>query len=687
LYKAGQTDTNRRKVFLSYLGRLANKEVEVSSAKKGFGVLANLLLVLAVVSAMILPMSLLAQPGYPLNPSDTEVANALDYLAGEQTAGGDIGGFGASAWVTMAIAAAAEDAHDWGVAGNSIVDYLAANAGSASSATDYARMALAIVAADEDATGFGGRDFVNLLKGQYNSGQIGDTSLLNDDFWGVMALISAGESQSSEVVADSVAFIKGNQNGDGGWSWGVGGDSDVDDTAVAIMALIAAGESHSSAGITEGLAYIRSQQTDNGGFLSWGATNADTDSWAICAIVAAGQDPTSADWTENGNTPVDDLLTFQQGDGSFYWQDGTPGMSVPKTTASAIQALLGEPYPVRVLELEEGVSVRVRVEGQSSTVWRGDVTVSESDIIADNSGTTYHLSDPTALGALDEASDHEARFPYYATDEYGGLYVRSINEEEPSGMNGWMYRVDYRSPSVGADQFVLDETTPPNPPHEEVLFYYGAWTDLPLKISVDETEVDVGENFSAMVSEYSDDTQDWSPCEGATVHADQSYTTGDDGTVVISVGHDATLHIFAEKGGHIRSDRVTVTVGEGSTQPLSSGEVNLTAHIIPAISIVVSPSNIDFGDGLGPGDTSAGHEVDIYNVGAWEIMVTAEVADEADNLYVNGIRLDGILWSLFQAVITRDDSTATQVSLHVPEDYAGAGEKTGTLTFWAEAAP
>jgi hypothetical protein len=631
-------------------------------------------------------MPALASP-YPYNPTDTEVASALDYLHDQQADDGSIGGFGPSAWGTMAIAAAGEDPHDWKVGGNpSIVDYLAANAGNASSATDYARMILAIVAADEDPTNFGGRDFINLLKEQYSSGQIGDVSLLNDDFWGVMALISAGESPSSEIVANSVAFIKNNQNNDGGWSWGVGQDSDVDDTVSAIMALIAAGESSSSSVITNGLAYIKSQQADNGGFLSWGATNADTDSWAIDAIVAAGQDPTSADWTKNGNTPADDLLSFQQGDGSFYWQSDTPGMSVPKTTAYAIPALLGEPYPVKVLEPEEGVSVYVRVEGQSSTIWRGDVTVSESDITADNSGETYHLWDPTALGALDEASNHEARFPYYVTDEYGGLYVKSVNGEEPSGTSGWMYRVDYRSPSVGAGDFILNETTPPDPPHEEVLWYYGAWTALPLKISVNKTKVELDEEFIATVTQYSDDTHSWSPCEGATVHADQDYITGDDGTVTISVDHDVTLHIFAEKEDYIRSDKVTVTVGEGTIQPPNSGELDLTADILPAISIEVSPSNIDFGDGLGPGDTSSGHEVTITNVGAWEVKISTEVTDEADNLYVNGLRLDGSLWSLFQTTISRDDSMATQVSLHVPEDYAGVGEKTGALTFWAEAA-
>ncbi len=662
----------------------------MADIKKRIGAFLGSLLLIFALILTILPITIVAYSDYPLSSSDTEIASALDYLRNNQAIQGDIGGFATSAWVTMAIAAAEEDPHDWKVGSNpSIVDYLEAHAGEAnlSKATDVERMILAVVAADENPTNFGGVDFVAALGEFYDGTQIGDASLLNDDFWGVMALISAGESPSTEIVANSVSFIENNQNDDGGWSWGVGQDSDVDDTACAVMVLIAAGESSGSNAITNGLNYIKSQQADDGGFLSWGATNADTDSWAIDAIVAAGQDPTSTDWTKNGNTPVDDLLTFQQSDGSFYWQSGAPGMSVPKTTAYAIQALLGKSYPVKVLEPEEGVSVYVRVEGQSNTIWKGNVTVSESDITADNSGETYHLSDPTALGALDEASNHEERFPYYVTDEYGGLYVKSINGEEPSGMSGWMYRVDYRSPSVGAEQFILGETTPPDPPHEEVLWYYGAWDAAPLKISGNKTEVDVGEEFAVTVNAYNDTTHDWPPCANATVHADQDYTTADNGTVTISVDHNVTLHIFAEKEGCIRSDKVTVIVGEGSIQPPSSGEVDLTAEIIPAISIEVSPDSIDFGDGLGPGDISDEYAVTIENAGAWEIMVTAEVADEADNLYVNGIRLDGSLWNLFQAIISRGDLMASQVSLHVPEDYDGVGEKTGTLTFWAEAAP
>ncbi|MBE9512810.1 MAG: DUF4430 domain-containing protein [Chloroflexi bacterium] len=636
----------------------------------------------ALLLAPVLSTPVLAD-SYPFQTTDPEVIDALDYLYSEQDTDGAIGGFGASAWVVIAIAAAGEDPHDWKVDDNpSIIDYLATNASDADSATDYARMLLAIVAASEDPNDFGGRDFVSLLESTYDGSQIGDDTLLNDDFWGVMGLIASGESPSSDIISNCVAFILSNQNGDGGWSWGVGAGSDVDDTAAAVMALIAAGEPPSSTAVTDALAYIKSTQMASGGFESWGSTNADTDSWGIDAIVAAEQDPTDTAWASgSGNDSIDDLLTFRQPDGSFYWQIDNPGMSIHKTTACAITALLGKPFPIAVLT-PEGVTIGVRVEGQGETVWDGSVTVTESQITATNSGTTYHLEDPTALGALDEASQ-AGDFSYETTDEYGSLYVTSINGEEPEGMSGWLYRVDYLSPMVGAADFILDETTPPDPPHHEVLFYYGEWGEPPLKIEVDKTEVDVDESFTATVTYYDDATQAWSPLDKATVHADQNYTTGANGTVDITVDTDMTLNIYAEKDGFIRSNRITVTVGTGTG---GASEVGLTADIMPAISFTVDPSSIDFGE-LGPRDTSDLHTISITNTGTWALLISCTVSDDANDLYADGLKLDEEMWDLFNASIARDNSQDTDVTLTVPENYSGVGEQGGAIIFWASEAP
>ena len=651
-------------------------------------VVSMIALAAVVVASIMAPV--MAADSYPLQTTDAEVADALNYLRDEQNTDGSIGSFVDSAWIAMAIAAAGENPHDWQVGGNSIVDYLAANAGDASSSTDYSRMILAITASGEDSTDFGGRDFVSLLEGTYDdvTQQIGDAASLNDDAFGVMALVAAGHSQSSQIVADSVSFILASQNGDGGWGYTVGSDSDADMTSAVIMALMAAGELASSAPIVSALAYIKSTQQDSGGFLSWGSTNAETDSWAINAIVAGGEDPNGAGWSSTAdNTPVDDLLTYQQPGGEFYFQGGVPGAWPPQTTAKAIVALLGEYYPVVTLEPtgEEGYSVDVRIEGQSSTIWSGEVTVTESFITATNSGLTYYFEDPTALGALDEASELGG-FAYETTDEWGSPFITSIGGEAGTATSAWLYRVDYVSAQVGAGDFILGETAPPTPPHREILFYYisdNNWGALPLKIEVDNVEPEAGEQFTVTVSEYNDGTGDWSPCEGATVHADTSYTTGALGTVDITVDTDATLGIYAEKDSFIRSNRVTVTVGTGSG---ATSEVGLTTTVIPAIAITVEPGSLDFGE-LGPRDTSDPQLITITNVGAWDVEVTSETAGAAGDLYFEGLAINGDLWDLFSEIINRGDYAECSATLTVPESYTGVGEQSGTVIFWAAEAP
>jgi len=296
--------------------------------------LLSLFLIFTFLLPTLFATPVLATDSYPLTTSDAEVADALNYLRTQQGTDGSIGDFATSAWAVMAIAAAGEDPHNWPVGSNpSIVDYLATNASDASTTNDYSRMLLAITTADEDPASFGGMNFVSLLQATGDGTQIGDSSLLNDDFWGVLGLIAAGEDPASAIIAESVSFILSNQGGDGGWSWGVGQTSDADDTAAAIMALIAAGQPTNSQAITDALAYIKSTQMDNGGFESWGSTNSATDSWGIDSIAAAGEDPTDAGWESgSGYNPVDDLLSFQNENGSFNWTSGTPSLCLAPPT-------------------------------------------------------------------------------------------------------------------------------------------------------------------------------------------------------------------------------------------------------------------------------------------------------------------------------------------------------------------
>jgi iron complex transport system substrate-binding protein len=388
------------------------------AARASLTVVALLVLVTAVLS----PAVAMAAGPYPLEPGDTQTQGALGYLQSIQAADGSIGGYGDLAWAVMAVAAAGEDPRGWNAGGPSVVDYLKDNAallaGELNLASAYARSVLAIVAVCEDPSAFGagdptyapGGDYLSELKGLHNGSQFvdqwGATDILNDDLWALIALIAAGEPQDSPLITSTVDFIKLNQGDDGGWSWATVDNawyfgSDVDDTAVAIMALIAAGEPQDSPAIAAALDFIKYSQDESGGFTWSGPADPDfnpvnggSTAWAIDAIVAAGQDPTGAEWTTAaGNDPVDFLLTLQQAGGEFVYADPLPPGYLPmleKTTSDAIVALLGHPYWTGWAgSCRVGGVVEIQVDSFRSAV----------DSAADSPGGTSSLPYVLAAGA------------------------------------------------------------------------------------------------------------------------------------------------------------------------------------------------------------------------------------------------------------------------------------------------
>jgi PGF-pre-PGF domain-containing protein len=206
-------------------------------------------------------------------------------------------------------------------------------------------------------------------------------------------------------------------------------------------------------------------------------------------------------------------------------------------------------------------TINVRIEGQNATIWSGKVTFSNSTIV-DTDNVSHYLDKPTALGAVDAASKL-GNFYYEVENQTWGLFLKSISGEayDPTTWDGWMYRVDYYSPVVGAAGFVLNVTEPPSVPHDEVLWYYGSWTDAPLKITLDKTSVKVNEQFTATVESYNDTSGLWDLLDNATVYVDSSNSTTDiNGSVVISISSVGSYTTYAEKEGYIRSEKKTVTV-------------------------------------------------------------------------------------------------------------------------------
>lgn len=483
---------------------------------------------------------------FPLNPSDEEILKAINFLKSRQKENGEIGDPLTTAWAAMALCSANAEMEN-------IPDYLERSIESLDPerATDWERHALAIVACNENPRNFGGVDFVEKIKSFYDGEQIGIRGLLNDDVWGIISLISCGVEKDDPVVRSVRNYIIEHQNADGGWGVSINGSSDVDSTSATIMALLASGIDRGASIIQKALDFLRERQTDNGGFSSWGAVNSATTSWAIMAISCAGENPNN--WIKNGKSPVDYLLSLQNDDGSFKWNE-TLDLNPEWMTSYAIPALLGKYYPVKIYHSSpvETWTGHVRIEGKYRTIWEGIVTVRDTTVVAinvsSNQSEEFHIHYPSVLGALVEASGKggfDYTILYYPS--WDALYVKSIDGDS----DWWHYWVDYELPMVSCDKCRLTEDD------REVLWGYAeTWEAHALKISVEKKEVEMNEIFRITVKDESNN-----PVENATVHIDSyTFSTDSDGSVEVKISKKGVYEVYAEKEGYVRSEKVEVKV-------------------------------------------------------------------------------------------------------------------------------
>ena len=277
---------------------------------------------------------------YPYQPNDTEITKALEYLKNRQSEDGGISGITVTAWAAMAISASEESFEDWG----NLINYLKKKSMvlDPEKATDWERHALAIIACNENPNNFTGIDFIEKIISFYDGIQYDEVSILYDDYFGIISLISAGFKTTDLIIQNTKSYIISKQDENGGWG-------DADSTAAAIMSLVTAGETIDSKSITDGLTYLKTLQTNDGGFRSWTETNAASTAWAVMAIIATNNNPTSSEWTKNGNDPISYLISLQQQDGSFNWAKDK-SINPEWMTSYVIPALLGKYYPVKINE-------------------------------------------------------------------------------------------------------------------------------------------------------------------------------------------------------------------------------------------------------------------------------------------------------------------------------------------------
>lgn len=173
--------------------------------------------------------------------------------------------------------------------------------------------------------------------------------------WGLLALEST--PIPARALAPMLAYLRGDQHADGGWSFyraGEGEESNPDITAAAVGGLCAAGVPVYDPTVVDGLAYLRGLLVKETGAIEHPefGPNLDTAAFTANALNACGIDPQSSGWTTaDGKTPIDFILSLQLGDGSFPFASGEPWF--PPSTAHALRALAARGFTVAAPDRED----------------------------------------------------------------------------------------------------------------------------------------------------------------------------------------------------------------------------------------------------------------------------------------------------------------------------------------------
>jgi Prenyltransferase and squalene oxidase repeat len=238
------------------------------------------------------------------------------------------------------------------------ISYLAGTVGEISTTGDLERTILVLRGAGLDLRWFHGHDLVTRLRARRGrdgswGGQVNPTA------FGILALKAAGTTAGNPR---SAAWLRANQNDDGGWGFAPGSASDPDSTGAVLQALAAGG---SRAGVRAGISYLRAVQRPGGGFaLSGGPVNAQSTAWAVQGLVAAGISPSTL--RRKGRSALDYLAAVQAPDGHYRYASSSDQTPV-WVTGQALMAANGAAFPLdpvpREVSLPAGGAPRPEANG------------------------------------------------------------------------------------------------------------------------------------------------------------------------------------------------------------------------------------------------------------------------------------------------------------------------------------
>ena len=155
----------------------------------------------------------------------------------------------------------------------------------------------------------------------------------------IFALIALDSMDCANSRRDSyIAEILRRQCPDGGWNLTAGAKGDPDITGMALQALAKYQDKPEVKAATDkALALLSVSQDAEGGYTGWGEANMESAAQVLIALCELRISVDDARFVKNGNTLVDNILSFQNADGSFSHTHSGGG----NTQMSSEQALCG----------------------------------------------------------------------------------------------------------------------------------------------------------------------------------------------------------------------------------------------------------------------------------------------------------------------------------------------------------
>ena len=190
--------------------------------------------------------------------------------------------------------------------------------------TEYSRLVVALTAIGADPRDVAGYNLLTPL------GDFDKTIWqgINGPIWALIALDSGNYDMPVNTEAETQATrqmyvdeILSRQLDNGGWNLtdrGGSGGADPDITGMALQALAKYQEQAEVRAATEDALYCLSAMQDtDGGFSSWDSANSESVVQVIVALCELGIDLDDSRFVKDGNTLLDNLMSYRKANGSF----------------------------------------------------------------------------------------------------------------------------------------------------------------------------------------------------------------------------------------------------------------------------------------------------------------------------------------------------------------------------------